>query len=216
MRTMNHGHYATVVCALLVAVAANASEGCGQRELRDKSTAAVMLSPEKVFASGQPLFYLRYTNDVRVLYFRPEDVVAFLEEELAGLRAKYPSVTFSETGIPLDWIRQDLPLKEDTDLFKYGLRNPAFALDIDLLVADLLDKGQAAVDFLPLRIPHQEAGNKHDPNDPSSIKRIDWKTREEEGRIYCDAGGREIHKTVDVIIVGGSSSGSSPPGPAGP
>ena len=105
MRTMNHGHNATVVCALLVAAAANASEGCGQRELRDKSTATVMLSPEKVFASGQPLFYLRYTSDVRVLYFRPEDVVAFLEEELAGLRAKYPSVTFSETGIPLDWIR---------------------------------------------------------------------------------------------------------------
>jgi len=211
---MNHGSFAAVVCALLVAGAANASGGCGQRELRDKSAATVTLSPEKVFASGQPLFYLRYTNGVHVLYFRPEDVVAFLEEELAGLRARYPTMTFSETRLPLGWIRQDLPLKEDTDLFKYGLRNPGFALDIDLLVAGLLDKGLAAVDFLPLRNPHQEAGNSHDPNDPSSIKRIDWNTREEEGRIYCDASGREIHRTVDAIIVGGSSSSS--PRPADP
>jgi len=204
MRTVKHRHFAAVICALLVMGAANGSEGCGQRELRDKSTATLMLSPAKVFASGQPLFYLRYTDDLHLLYFRPEDVVAFLEEELAGLRAKYPSLIFSETRIPLGWIRQDLPLKEDTDLFKYGLRGRGFALDLDQLVAGLLDKGQPAVDFQPLRIPRQEAGKADDPNDPSSIKRVTWKTRDEEGRIYCDAGGREIHKTVDAIIVRGS------------
>jgi len=199
MRTVNPRLVGTAVWMLLVAGTAHASEGCGQRALHDKSTATLMLSPMNVFASGQPLFYLRYTDDLHVLYFKPEDVVAVLEEELAGLRAKYPTVTFSESRIPLGWIRQDLPLKEDTDLFKYGLREPGFALDLDLLVAALLDKGQAAVDFLPLRISRQEIGN--EPNDPSSIKRVNWKTREEEGRIYCDAGGREIHKTVDVIIV---------------
>ena len=155
MRRMNHGYFVAVVCALLIADTVQASDGCGQRELRDKSTATLVLSPTKVFASGQPLFYLRYTDDLHLLYLRPEDVVAFLEEELAGLRAKYPSVTFSETRLPLGWIRQDLPLKEDTDLFKYGLRERGFALDLDILVAALLDKGQAAVDFQPLRIPRR-------------------------------------------------------------
>jgi hypothetical protein len=37
---------------------------------------------------------------------------------------------------------------------------------------------------------------------------MNWKTRQEEGRVYCDAGGREIYKTVDAIIVRGSSSSS--------
>ena len=208
MKTMDRGHFVAVVCALLAAGTADASEGCGQRELRNKSTATLMLDPANVFASGQPLFYLRYTNDVHVLYFRPEDVVAVLEAELAGLRAKYPAVTFSESRIPLGWIRQDLPLKEDTDLFKYGLRHPEFALDMDVLVAELLDKGLAAVDFLPLRIPRQGIDN-DSLNDPSSIKRVNWKTRDEEGRIYCDAGGREIHRVVDAIIVRGHSSGRS-------
>jgi len=127
-----------------------------------------------------------------VFFFKPEDVVRVIEK-------------FARDGAPnngaavavLDRIRRDLPLKEDTDLFKYAVRDMRFANSLESVVTELLDAGHAAVDFWPLHDSGASAGN--DAHDPSTIVRVGWRSGGSEGRKYSDTKGFEIFSITDSI-----------------
>ncbi len=190
-----------VVAAASAMVAVNGARAadyqyCTARELRSRETETVQLIPG---VRDKPAFYLRNTWPSLVLFFKPEDVVALFEDRIAKERADKPAMQRSDFQDRLDWIRADLPLKEDTDLFKYALREDGFAVYLEYWVADLLDRGHAAVDFSPLHIAGSESSRLNDPLDPTTIKRVFWKNNGGDGRKYCDPKGLGILSVVDTI-----------------
>ena len=86
-------------------------------------------------------------------------------------------------------IRRDQPLREDTDLFKYGLRDVGFASRFDYLLAELLDTGHVAVDRWPLHRGNPKADLIEDREDPVQIRRVSWKNEGGDGRAYCTPDG---------------------------
>jgi hypothetical protein len=184
--------------ALLAVDGANAEDYryCTKRDLRASDTSTIQLTPG---VREKPAFYLRITSSPVVLFFKPEDLVAHLEEWIAKERANRPAMQRSDLQDPLDWIRHDLPLKEDTDLFKYGLRDPGFASRVEYLAADLLEAGHAAVDLSPLHTGGPDSTEPNDQFDPTTIKRVYWKTRGGDGRKYCSPDGFGILSTLETI-----------------
>ena len=177
--------------ALLFATAAGAADPvvyCTDRELRAKDTTTIQL---QAGVRDQPAFYLREDMPERVLFFRPEDVLALFDSWSVNQQ--------QEVRATLERIRSDLPLKEDTDLFKYALRDAHFGAIVEYMAADLLEMGKAAVDFSPLHMPGKEAVQPADQFDPSSIKRVYWKTRGGDGHKYCDPRGFGILTIVETI-----------------
>ncbi len=162
---------------------------CTDRELRAKDTTTIQL---EAGIRDKPAFYLRESPPERVLFFRPED--------LLGLLHGWDANQQQEIKVTLDQMRADLPLKEDTDLFKYALRDARFGAAIEYLAAELLESGKAAIDFHPLHMPGNEAVQPKDKFDPSNIKRVFWKTRGGDGRKYCDPRGYGVLSVVDTII----------------
>jgi len=182
----------TATCAGLLffgaAGAADPVDYCTNRELRAKDTTTIQL---QAGVRDQPAFYLREDMPERVLFFRPEDVLALFDSWSVNQQ--------QEVRATLERIRSDLPLKEDTDLFKYALRDAHFGAIVEYLAADLLEMGKAAVDFSPLHMPGKEAVQPNDQFDPSSIKRVYWKTRGGDGHKYCDPRGFGILTIVETI-----------------
>ena len=162
---------------------------CTDRELRAKDTTTI---PLETGIRDKPAFYLRESLPERVLFLRPED--------LLGLLHGWDEKNRQEIKLTLDQMLADVPLKEDTDIFKYALRDARFGAAIEYLAAELLDSGKVAVDFHPLHMPGKEAVQPNDQFDPTSIKRVYWKTRGGEGRKYCDPKGYGVLSVVDTII----------------
>ena len=84
-------------------------------------------------------------------------------------------------------------------LFEATLRDAHFGAIVEYLAADLLEMGKAAVDFWPLHMPGKETVQPNDQFDPSSIKRVYWKTRGGDGHKYCDPRGFGILTIVETI-----------------
>ena len=169
---------------------------CTKRDLRASDTTTIQLTPG---VREKPAFYLRSMSSSAVFFFKPEDLVAQLEKWIAIEGANTPATHRFDLHGPLDWIRRDLPLKEDTDLFKYALRDLSFADRLDYLAADLLDSGHAAVDLWPVHIAGTESSRLNDPLDPTTVKRVNWRTRGGDGRKYCSADGFGIIAIVETI-----------------
>jgi hypothetical protein len=141
-----------------------------------------------------PAFYLRMANPWVMLFFKPEDVVAWLKQPAFVQPNKY-----------LDMISKDLPLEEDTDLFKYVLADSDLFHTQDVLVSDLLKLGQVRIDDWPF------ANSKRDPfydrQDPTTVIMVSKKfdNFEEEWRLFCEplrnkGETREIFEITYVIV----------------
>lgn len=168
---------------------ANAESFCGKRALQSADT--IQLDTPKHGAREQPAFYLRDPEHSLVLFFKPQDVIAALEKHVNGPKKD------ARLAPILSAVRADLPLKEDTDLFKYEFRGEGWRGLIDHVVATLLDAGHADIDVHPFHIPGAESSKSSDLDDPSAIKRLPWSKGEADGRLYCIDFGRTILNVVD-------------------
>jgi len=177
-----------VVASLLFCAHAAVAE-CSKRELRAKSTATISLEPD---VRLRPAFYLR--QSWTLLFFRPEDVVGVIEAEAADDSSNHERI-----AAVVERIRRDLPLKEDTDLYKYGVHDLEFAAQLSYRVAKLLDAGRAAVDFWPTHESGSRTDELNDKFDPVTIKRVQWETRGGNGRRFCNIDGIEFFSVVDEI-----------------
>lgn len=177
------------MCALpglLATPAADAWDNCSKRQLRAQSTQTIDLDAYARVVREQPAFYYHDTERDYVFFMSPADVVAWLEAQ------------GKQTLLQL--LKRDLPLKEDTDLFKYSLRTrEASPLDIHWLIAGLLDAGHVMVDRLPLRGTTPDSAEFYDRQDPLRIKRVLWQSRGSDGRRYCQESGLEILTIVETI-----------------
>ena len=181
-----------IAFALLVIVADVASAQCSARELKAKYTDTIELDAIRNGVRQAPAFYLhRDAPNELVFFFRPDDVVALFELLIRQERERTPQLTHSETQDRLDRIRRDLPLAEDTDLLKYGLRDWPFYVEIHSIAATLLQQGHVAVDFIPL---HAFGGPvaTNDSKDPTTIKLVWWDRGGSTGRKFCTLQGDEI------------------------
>ena len=176
-----------VVSSVAFSNSASAWEPCTARQLRARGTETIALDGLKGGVREHPAYYLRDAQRHLVFFLKPEHVVTLLE---AG---------GNDYADSLERMRRDLPLKEDTDLFKYGVRDIRFYNLLDDLVAKLLDAGHAMVDFFPLHDSEGQAINSNDRFDPVTLKRVYWNTRAGEGRTYCSEKGSEVLSVVDVI-----------------
>jgi hypothetical protein len=177
--------------AILVSAQSAVAE-CTKRELLAKSTVTIKLDGLAGGVREHPAFYLRDMDHPNVFFFKPEDVARVIEKF-----ARDSAPNDGAAVAVLERIRRDLPLKEDTDLFKYAVRDIRFTNSLDSLVTELLDAGHADVDFWPLHDSGAFAGN--DAFDPSTILRVQWRSRGGDGRKYCDAKGFEIFSITDTI-----------------
>jgi len=167
---------------LLSVVPAYSSARCGPSRM----TTSGISKPREIALEGSrrgvyagPAFYLRViTNPNRplVLFFKPEDVVAALQND--------------------SWlavIQQDLPLHTDTDLFKYRLRGTRYWFGLEALVTELLGSGRAAVALAG------HAGDLTDPergNIPSIVMVTEGKER---AFWFCTQDGLELHAEYRVL-----------------
>ena len=136
-----------------------------------------------------PAFYLHGAEFVPVMFFKPEDVVERLKKNIVELREN-PTVVGAAWEKYLEQVRRDLPLREDTDLFKYSLRAPTFAANMSELVGALLESGQVILDDWPYHNTGVE-----DENDRDESKVIIMQTRGkylEESRWFCNERGQEL------------------------
>ncbi|HEV8443778.1 MAG TPA: hypothetical protein VGQ27_09870 [Steroidobacteraceae bacterium] len=163
--------------------------GCSKHDLHKKDTATIELDAPKHGAREQPAFYLREPEHNLVLFFKPRDVLTVLEQRAGD----------SRLANVVAEIRADLPLKEDTDLFKYDLRGEGFDGLLDFIVADLLDAGHAVVDYVPIHAAGSDSSRLNDVYDPTTIKRVHWENRGGDGRTYCSADGFFILDVTDTI-----------------
>jgi len=181
---------AVVVFAAVFPATANAADYCSKRELRARGTTTIMLDPAGHEVRKQFGFYLAGPFQKFVLFFKPDDVLALVEMRAGDNR------DFQEV---LNAMRGDLPLERDTDLFKYALLNRAWNVDMQYLVASLLDSGKVFVD---LGMIHRSGATPPDPNDaydPISIKRVNWEMRGANGRTYCTDIGLTLLQVTDTI-----------------
>ena len=164
---------------------ANADDFCGKHALRSPNSVIIQLDTPKHGARNQPAFYLRDTEHMLVLFFKPQDVVAALEKQDAKLASLLTAV------------RSDLPLKEDTDLFKYEFRGEGWHGLMDHIVANLIDAGHVDIDLLPLHVAGAESTKGSDADDPTAITRVPWHNSNADGRLYCIDFGRKLLNVAD-------------------
>jgi len=185
----------TAISSVMFLSSTARADPCTARQLRARTTETISLDGLKGGVREHAAFYLRDTRKDLVFFFKPEHVLALLESWSVHAVASDRS-TFAES---LERVRSDLPLKEDTDLFKYGIHSNIFNARLDDLVVELLDAGHAMIDFYPLHDSGRYAGSDHDQYDPVKLKRVHWANRGGNGRQYCNDEGRDILFIVDTI-----------------
>jgi hypothetical protein len=178
---MSIARLAIALAFMFLGCVAGAAENCSKRELRRPNTAVLELDGVQRRVREQPAFYLRGADQRFTYFFEPDHVLAVVEAK----KAAHPGLQNS-----LERMRLDLPLREDTDLFKFALRDPTFAWLLDYFVAELFDAGHGSIEFLPL----------DQPVNLTVIRRVSWSDRETAGRKYCRQDGLELLEIVDVII----------------
>jgi hypothetical protein len=173
--------------ACFASSAAQAWDNCSKRELRARSTVTIDLEPFSREVRLQPAFYYHDRERSHVFFVKAEDVVGWVESH-------------GDSRPLLDLLRRDLPLKEDTDLFKYSLQVRSFSAgDISYLLSDLIEKGRAMVDEWPIRGSTTESAEVYDRQDPLRIKRVSWSARGADGWKFCREDGFEILTIVETI-----------------
>ncbi|HET7810725.1 MAG TPA: hypothetical protein VFL16_09120, partial [Steroidobacteraceae bacterium] len=123
---------------------ANAAGFCGKRALHARDTVTIQLDTPKHATRDRPAFYLRDTEHALVLFFKPEDLLAALEEHVNGKNKD------AQLAPILAAVRADLPLEDNTDLFKYEFHGEGWHGRLDNVVATLLDAGHVDIDLQPL------------------------------------------------------------------
>ena len=184
---VTHSLFALALCGTLASSLVRPSENCTARELRARSTETIELDALGHGVRAAPSFYYNDPEHRIVYFMKPEDVVDWLEHQ-------------KQEKLMLQLVKADLPLKEDTDLFKYALKTDTVVPEsIGWLLAGMLDSARVMVDWLPVRGTSPGANDFYDRQDPLRIKRVFWTTRGADGRKYCKENGYEILTVVDTI-----------------
>jgi len=145
---------------------------CEQKHLSreyTKSTITLRVRDPQV-----PEFYLRMRTSLTLVYLRPDDVVNAIGKSLnAPSAAKL-----------LDRVQHDLPLKEDTDFFKYVTRDKELLGQVEWVVDEVLKAGKAAIDGWPFG--DGVLASNYLPKDPMEVTVISLGfPSHEDARWYC-------------------------------
>jgi hypothetical protein len=186
--------------ALLLVAPTDVFARCGPSRLRGNVT-----KPETIKLNGAergvrdaPAFYLRMANPWVILLFKPEDIVEQLKKDGARYHAEDLATAAGQTQKYFDAISRDLPLKENTDLFKYVLQERGFATRQDFMVSELLKLGQVYVDEWPFQDAKRDP--LYDNDDPTTLTMISKGEGEtEEVRYFCESGHKELFSITYII-----------------
>src|SRR5690349_15433555 len=129
------GKIGILTSVLLAAMAPNANARRGPSRLGNPAISkplVIALNASSRGVYGEPAFYLRVPSPSRslVMFFKPDDVVDVLQSMGEWGRG--------EPQAMLANIERELPLKTDTDIFKYQLRSFTLWSAKDWLVTELL------------------------------------------------------------------------------
>ncbi len=117
-----------------------ATLGCESRGVFRSAKSQIVSLEETSVTSA---FYLMGKKD-DVMLFQSGDVIAALRRRIDELHGQSLDSAATHVKGLLDVVEADLPLTAHTDLFKYALIGD-YGRDVDLVVADLLNRGHAYV-----------------------------------------------------------------------
>jgi hypothetical protein len=147
-----------------------------------------------------PAFYWRDDSRWIVMYFSPDDLVSYLEQEEKDARANNLEAAQYPTRLRelFNAIKADLPLEDRTDLFKYVLKNTDIHGVLQNVIADLIKEGKVTVDHRIFR------GDSNDPNaldDPTAIEMVSslGESGEEAARYFCTVGDNPLFSIGYII-----------------
>jgi len=173
---------------------------CGPSRLRGHVTKPVTITLKGAERGirNAPAFYLRQPNQWVMMFFKPEDIIEQLKKDGARYRAEILTMAASGAQAYLDAITRDLPLKEDTDLFKYVLHDRSFLTRQEVVIAELLKLGQVYVDHWPFQDAKRDPID--DADDPTTLTMVSQGTSDEEiARYFCESGGAEVFSVTYIF-----------------
>jgi hypothetical protein len=173
----------TLICVLAVA-SADAAAGCGPSRFTSRTLTRPKTISLDTVARTSPAFYLRVEARSRdlVMYFKADDVISELTRMAAASLKSSDDAAYKDLHEFLERVARDLPLKENTDLFKYAIEDPERSKRIDDLVSEMLNDG-----MLSLGGAQQSEGIRQ------IIKIADFSRSNEENAVwFCTTDGYEI------------------------
>lgn len=135
-------------------------------------------SPSLYMFVGESYRYHHY-----VVYIKPEYLIA-------ELKRKIEIDSYRDDEAFLEALEKDLPLKNDTDIYKYGLINPLLMEAPSKHVVSLLGKGQASLIDLWNFVPNTAVTEVK----VSNMESIGGKFRD-----ICELNGNSIIHVTDAI-----------------
>jgi len=172
---------------------------CGPSRLREHVTKpqTITLQGAERGVRAAPAFYLRLPNQWVMMFFKPEDIVEQLKK--AGARDQVEVSTPGSTQAYYDAITRDLPLKEDTDLFKYVLQDRSSLTRQEVVIAELLKLGRVYVDEWPFQDAKRDPV--YDRDDPTTLTMVSQGTADFEiARYFCEPGSKELFSITYVLF----------------
>jgi hypothetical protein len=137
-----------------------------------------------------PVFYLRSERkEWFLLTVRPEDLVRTLEDYGAKPDGRATGDNGGTLRYFYEQVTRDLPLKEDTDLFKYVLRDNRLDAWFDRLTPDLMTKGLVGIDLAPYQ--DHNPGTNNEVLDPTTLTIVSvFDGDQERSRYFCTPDGK--------------------------
>jgi len=130
------------LCLVAAALLAQSAVACGKKWLPRSMTRETV----KITGSREsPAYYWR-TESGYVVFIDPTDVISKLQEGVQGDEQEGANSARFPRASLLRKIKNDQPLTEHTDLFKYALLQTDFAPELERVTADVLATGHVSID----------------------------------------------------------------------
>jgi hypothetical protein len=152
----------------------------GQRDsTTTRKESSVQLKPRM----SAPMLY--WISDHYAVLMSPDSVISLLQSWSAD------DLYSLHTPTLLDWIKEDIPLRDDTDMNKYVIRSTGLEKLPRYIAAALLETGDASV------IDLWQVDN---DKDLTEMQLLELESRGGQWRYFCEKSGEEILRVTDMIV----------------